>query len=159
AVPGGDVSGGLINGDEDTFLDAEVPFGGDLDGGGDAAKDGFPRDLSIFVKLVHEFEDRLAGILFFLVLLLDRHDASTLCQAHGPLSVGFRENANTDLGFSHAAEPGRLRRPHEWPSRTDTRHPDAAARGRCIDGSWLCQKYCDQEDGGKQEHRPELMMA
>ena len=41
AVAGDDVAGGLVDGDEDAFLDAEVPLGGDLDGGRDAVEDGF----------------------------------------------------------------------------------------------------------------------
>src|SRR5262249_32769985 len=52
--------------------------------------------------------------------------------------------------------PGRSGRPSERPSRSDTRHPDAAARSRCIVGSWLYQQYCARGDPGKQERRPEL---
>ena len=61
-VAGDDVPGALVDGDEHALLDAEVPLGRDLDGGGDAAEDRFARDLPVLVELVHEFDNGLTGV-------------------------------------------------------------------------------------------------
>src|SRR6185312_3276349 len=66
AVASEDVSGGLIDFHEHAFFDLEVAFGGQLNGGFDAVEDDLARDLLFLVHLVDEFENRLAGVFFFL---------------------------------------------------------------------------------------------
>ena len=73
AVAGDDVAGGLVDLNEDAFLDAEVPLGGHLDGGRDAVEDGLLGNLAFFVQRLDELEDRFPRILLLFLLFLDRH--------------------------------------------------------------------------------------
>ena len=116
AVAGDDVAGGLVDGDEDAFLDAEVTFGGDLYGRGDAAEDDFARDLPVLVEFIHQFENRLPGVF----VLAHCRLSQTLTPAAG---YAPRRGCRAD-------SPG-------FPAEPTPDTPTRAALGRCIVGSWF----------------------
>ena len=138
AVAGDDVPGGLVDGDEDALFDAEVPLGGDLDGRRDAAEDRLAGDLPLLVELVHEFEDRLAGV-FVLGHRSLRLKSRRSYRSIGPITAPHRHpKAHRPRGYAprrgcRGDSSGRDPRPAEPTPDTPTR----AAQGRCIVGSWF----------------------
>ena len=137
---GRDVPGGRVDGDEHAFLDAEVPFGGELDGGVDAARrssragSSAPRASCPRVR-----EWPCPGSLSFFAVVIAVASHLFPKRRHRP---GVRATPGSRVDS---------RATRFWAARRIvSRHPDAAARSRCIDGSWFYQAYCDRPIAGKQ---------
>jgi hypothetical protein len=73
SMTGDNVAGRLIDADEHTLFDPKMPLRGHLNGRGNPAEDSFPGDFAFLVKLIHEFNDGVPGILLFFFFLLDCH--------------------------------------------------------------------------------------
>ena len=119
AVAGDDVAGGLVDGDEDAFLDAEVPFGGDLDGRGDAAEDDLRGIFRSSWSLSTSSRIAFPGSLSF------AHDASALPPETLTPAAGYAPRRGC-----RADSPG-------FPAEPTPDTPTRAALGRCIVGSWF----------------------